>query len=235
MYCEKCGKQISDQSEYCIYCGKKVVKLTEPVRKDPPPFHGWYYNLNGTKGPFTRQEMTQFLSTEVIRPKTMVQPPDSSEWCRFEDTELYREIISTVIQVSRERQLKCIVVGICASIIGALMFAKWFDLYFTNISIIGLLKWMGDEVTFPMKILALMAGINLVLCIFTVVLAIKDQELFMGPGIGSGLTFITSLYMAHSEEVRLAAAPYFVLVLGIVIIIFCTVNIELQQVYQRFK
>ena len=94
---------------------------------------------------------------------------------------------------------------------------------------------MGDEVTFPMKILALMAGINLVLCIFTVVLAIKDQELFMGPGIGSGLTFITSLYMAHSEEVRLAAAPYFVLVLGIVIIIFCTVNIELQQVYQRFK
>lgn len=239
MYCEQCGKQISDQSEYCIYCGKKVEKLgPDPgpgPNTTPSTFHGWYYNLNGTKGPFTRDEMTKFLGIEVIRPRTMVRPPDSSEWCAFEETNLYKEILDKIRRGEQEKRIKCIAIAICASFIGILMFLKWLDIYFFKVSIIEALKIMGEDWTLSMGFLTVAAVTNLILCIYTVIRAIRDNEPFIGAGFGSVATFITTFIVAHDEEIRMAIPPYLVLVLGIIIIILYTVNIGLQQVYQRFK
>ncbi len=246
MYCEHCGKKIPDEASFCQYCGQKVALLREesvngeglvrvpnvkaepenPIIPDPSVPGGWYYMSNtGKKGPFMKHQMMTFLHDEKIQPSTLVFHEGMFEWRKVRDTELYTETFE--VHKSRAPQdwtTKCLAVGICATLIGVLLFFDWFDFYLFKVSILDMIKIYSGEWTPELLLLTLAAGCNLILCIATVISVITQRESWIGAGIGAIVTFVCALFVANSEEAKLTVGPYMVLVLGIIIILVSVVN-----------
>ena len=37
MFCTNCGKQVPDDSAFCVYCGEAIKKTSQPIKRDIPP------------------------------------------------------------------------------------------------------------------------------------------------------------------------------------------------------
>ena len=238
MYCEHCGKKIPDEAVFCHYCGQKVVILqeesideggvvrvprdpNEPIKSEvpmPPDSGGWYYMFNDEKrGPYKKNQLMSLLGDGKIHPSTMVWRSGMMDWRKVKDTELYT---GTSVYDPEAWSIKCIIVAICAALMGIMLFLKWFDFYIIKVSIIEVLKIEEGDATFGIVLTALAAMVNLLLCIATVIQATTKKESSMGAGVGAIITFVCTLIATLFEEgSRLTFAPYMVLFLGITIII----------------
>ena len=93
MFCPNCGKEISDDSVFCQYCGYKLKKdfEQEQQKKDKSKDEkSWYYSSSNEQwGPVTEEQMIALIKNGAIKRDTMVWCERfSGGWVRAENTVL---------------------------------------------------------------------------------------------------------------------------------------------------
>ena len=123
MYCKNCGHEIHDEDKFCSECGTKVEKeeqivltaedvvedaIVDEIEEDTQEDSNqeeiqenllkeekiWYFvENNESKGPFSNDEMEEFLKSSRISESTYVWKDGFSDWKVLKETDLFNNSV----------------------------------------------------------------------------------------------------------------------------------------------
>ncbi len=109
MFCPECGNQVDDFHNFCPICGYAITEMSETISANGKrPSHSenrcWYFRENNEEyGPYSKQEMIDFVYSGEIVEKTLVYKEGKKNWVKAEKTFLWEEIYHYKEEVAYEK------------------------------------------------------------------------------------------------------------------------------------
>lgn len=115
MVCKKCGCETEENAKFCSHCGSSLqeeelmvtekqntenIQPVETADSEKKEEKIWHYT-DGVKslGPYSDQEMKEFIASKTLMDKTLVWKPEMKDWTQLKDTELSTYLIKeSVVQ-----------------------------------------------------------------------------------------------------------------------------------------
>ena len=100
MFCTVCGTQIADGDKFCTKCGSAVENKSEVIsppdsipKAEQEDSAQWYFHDNAEKkGPFSYEQMVEFINQGEIQRETLVWVQGSPAWIAAERSRLAKEL-----------------------------------------------------------------------------------------------------------------------------------------------